>query len=171
MKKIIILAAFALSLYANAGELERHKKPKGTKDTNVLDITKNRGTAIVYKTPAELTNEFNKEADLKMWSAEQKETERLKYPKGGCLILEINRMSIGAADTDGFTIVAQDNTGKEVFRKELKTSVASPVFLSGLTYWQNFAAASLPEELKTGSVVYVIDSLNGLRFEYLIKND
>lgn len=141
--------------------------PKETKDVNVLDVTKNRGTFIEYKTPAEVKAEFDKKANLQMWDAEKRKAEWDAQPKGGKLFLTINRLTIGECDTRWFTIVVQDKEGKEVYRQELERSVASP--WNG--YWQNLGISYLPEELKTGAVVYVVDSITKNRHEYLIKND
>lgn len=171
MKRLLTALAFVLASFAaNAQEMPKHKNPKPTKDENVLDVTKNHGTFITYQTPAELQTKFDKEAALKMWSAEQKAKEAESIPAGGSLTLTIGRLSIESADTRWFTIVVQDEAGKETFRKELDRSVANATHGGGLTVWNNLALVYLPAPLKTGYRVFVIDAISKKRHEYLINN-
>lgn len=171
MKKLIFPAILLFaSLTVTAQDMPRYKKPKETKDSNVLDITKNYGTAIIYETPAEVQEAFEKKATLNMWTAEQKAEETKKVPAGGWLILDIGRATIGAADTRYFTVVIQDTEGNEVLRKQLESSVARPLFSGSVTTWKNSEVLWMYDPLKTGYKVFVIDAINKTRYEYLIQN-
>lgn len=171
MKKLIATLAFAsLPFFGFAQDMPRHKKPKETKDANVLDVTKNQGTSISYETPAELKVKLDKEADLQMWTPEQKAEAAAKKLLGGYLILGIARITIGSADTKWFTVVIQDEAGKEIHRETLDSDVASPNHGGGVTVWKNLAIVAPPTELKTGYKVFVIDAITKKRHEYLINN-
>lgn len=170
MKRIALLFSLAfLPFLGMAQELPKHKKPKATKDDNVLDITKNQGTFLEYETPVELSAEFEKEAKLKMYDNTTKEKKRVELPKGGYLTLTFSRMAIDAADSKWFTIIAKSPTGEEIFRHELDSKI--PVLMEGTTpYWKNSMIISVPSSLPTGSIIYVVDGLSNKRHEYLIQN-
>lgn len=170
MKKLLTIALLLGACVANGQELAKHKKPKPTQDANVLDVTKNQGTAISYKTPAEVKEEFEKEASLKMYSPEKKQEQFELLPKGGWLVLGLGRLSIEEANTKWFTVVVHNDTGKEVFREVLESRVANPVHAGSITVWQNLKHIALPEPLKTGYRVFVIDDIEKKRHEYLIQN-
>lgn len=171
MKKYILLFSLAcLPFLVSAQDLPRHKKPKETKDLNVFDITKNQGTVLEYHTPKEVREKFEKEAKLQMYSPEVRSEKESEMPKGGKLLLLINRLTIGSADTKYFTIVIQTPQGQEIFREEFDSSVASPVH-GPVTYWRNLALSYLPEPIPDNSIAYVIDRLGEKRYEYLLRNN
>jgi hypothetical protein len=163
MKKTILLfSCFCLPFFTLAQDMPRHKKPKATKDINVLDITRNQGTFLEYQTPAEVQEAARKEAALKMMEPEA-------TPAGGYLVLTFSRSTIEAGNSRWFTIVATNPEGKEVFRQELDNQIPTPIH-GPVTYWKNIRVVALPEALKTGAKVYVIDGLSKNRHEYLINN-
>lgn len=169
--KHLLLILLLLPLGLMAQELPRHKKPAKTQDKEIYDLTRNNGTAIGYETPAELAANFEKEAQLNMWTDQDKQTKKATLPAGGVLRLGIMRQTLGAADTKFFTVVVRNEKGEEVLRKELESSVPSYLPVAGVSFYRNLALLPIQEPLKTGYTVYVIDAVLQRRHEYLVKMD
>lgn len=170
MKNLLALSLLFACVAGYSQGLSRHKTPKKTKDENVLDITKNQGTFLEYITPSEVKSEFEKEANLKLFTPEKRQTELNDLPKGGKLVLKFSRLTIEAANSKWFTIIAQDPQGKEVFREQLDSKVPDYMSGGGVSYWKNIRVVYLPLELPTGSKVFIVDGLENNRHEYLINN-
>ena len=130
-------------------------------------------TNIGYETFQQVIDKVLKRAIDEMWSEDKKNSTLETYATfmpGGYIHLAISRTTIGAANTEWFTIIVQDSSEKEIYRKTLKSDIAdTPSY--GNANWSNSAIVSIQVPLKKPFYVYVIDALGtkNKRFKFLIK--
>jgi len=106
----------------------------------------------------ELNNEFASEEKI------NKEIGEL--PKGGYIKVNIERSTIGAANTEMFEYVIFEN-GKEIYRKKGTSDIAETPINPGEMWW-NIDIIELSKEIETSITLYVIDKLGG-RDEFIIS--
>ncbi len=90
---------------------------------------------------------------------EKNETIELyeNFATGGLIHFYITRLTIGAANTEWFTIIVKDSNEKEIFRKELEPSVPNTPTM--FVDWSNYKAIFLDTKIQENFFVYVIDKL------------
>jgi hypothetical protein len=93
-----------------------------------------------------------------------------KLAPGGIINIYIGRLTIGAANTEYFSIVIQDDAGNEVYREALGEDI--PETPKGSGYWWNTGSIFIPTVLKTPFHVYVIDRLDekNPQTHFIVKN-
>ncbi|WP_210464858.1 MULTISPECIES: hypothetical protein [Rufibacter] len=170
MKKILLSIAFMLPLLAAAQEVKKHPQPQPTKDANILDVTSNKTTAVVYETPKELQARIQRDARAKKWNEALKKEELAKVPVGGFLQVDISRYTPASVDPKLFTILVLDAAGKEKVRTKID-GVVSPTIVAGVSGYKTSGKLVLEQPLKTGDFVCVLDEKENKRYEFLVKND
>lgn len=124
-------------------------------------------TELEYESLPNILAETNATAKKEMWTEDKlKEQVNLlrEHHKGGHLILKIERITIGSADTDNFTVIVKDESDKEIYREKLESSVANTP--SGSDDWWNIAVIGIPKRIKTPFFVYVVDQLEDAPFKF-----
>jgi len=111
------------------------------------DQQRNQTAAATQKTLAE--TEKNKELE-----------SCRKYALGGAITIYLMRSTIGAANTDYFTIIVKDSLENEIYREKLPNRIPS-VPESGSPFWTNWGYISIPTPLHGKNFIYVIDGLGG----------
>jgi len=180
MKKILSLGLLFISLlvFAINGKLKskswfknQTKKVYGHK---VKRLSKSNGysiTNVAYQTFDQVKEDIVKSSENKMLSKEatEKEINTWKsFGAGGTIELYIERSTIGAANTEYFTIVVQDENKEEIFRKEFDSDIPERPRVGGGNWW-NYTTCYLKEEVQGNKIyVYVIDDLSDKRHEFEI---
>jgi len=113
--------------------------------------------------------QYNKElAKLNDRMASNGEIEKLKssISKGGYIVIEVYRLTIGAANTKWFEFIIKDGK-KEIYRKKGRTAIAN-VPLDN-KYWWGSDVIFLPVEIRDKITLYVVDGVMGGRDEFIIQ--
>lgn len=118
-------------------------------------------TKIKYTSLSQMISDLEKKAEKEMTSKEDLKYDIDLYKEtsfGGQIRLDIDRGTIGAADTEYFTIIIKDiNDENELFRQKLGSR--TPNYYSSRDDWWNIAIVSLKERIKAPFYVYVVDGL------------
>jgi hypothetical protein len=131
-------------------------------------------TNIGYESFAQVKARIEKDADSEMWTPEKKNQQINMYTRiasGGIIHLYLSRLTIGAANTDMFTVIVKDSVSNEIYRESLKSDIPN-LPSSGSSYWWNYAIIPLPTEIKGEVTVYVIDRIGSdgnSRFQFKMK--
>ncbi|RNI27792.1 hypothetical protein EFA69_16935 [Rufibacter immobilis] len=171
MRKILLSIVLLLPVIAAAQGVKKHEQPLPTKDLNILDVTLNRTTAVVYDTPKELKAKVQRDARAKKWNEALKKEELAKVPTGGILLIDILRYTAASVDPKLFTVLVLDATGQERLRTKLEASIVSPAIVAGVSGYKNSGRLVLDQPLKTGEFVCILDEKENKRYEFLVKND
>lgn len=112
----------------------------------------------------QLKADTENKADKEMWSLEKK-IERIefyeKFADGGMIHLYLTRLTIGAANTDMFTVIVKDSTdSNEILRRDLKSDIPNTPS-SGSSYWWNYTSIPIPNRINGNVYIYIIDKLGG----------
>lgn len=91
----------------------------------------------------------------------------LDIPLGGQVFIIINRISIGAANTNNFIYVVTKD-GNEVSRRKGLDSIANVPSGSSRMWW-NSSIVNIEEPFDKEITLYVIDDLHGGRDKFIIK--
>ena len=124
-------------------------------------------TKIEYQSLQQLITETKKQSEKEMWTKEQFQSriEALKAVSiGGRIRLDIERITIGSANTEYFTIIIQDSSENELFRKTLESDIPNPSPSSD--NWWNIAICSVDKRIKAPFYVYIIDALEEAPFKF-----
>ncbi len=124
-------------------------------------------TTIEYKSLMQLIAETKKQADKEMWTKNQLDVTLMSLKKlsiGGQVRLDIERTTIGSANTEFFTIIVKDSAENEVFRKTFDSSVPNPSSLND--NWWNIALCSINKRIKTPFYIYIVDALEDAPFKF-----
>lgn len=127
-------------------------------------------TNVGYKSLDQLIAKVKIDSEKQMWTKE-KEAEKIKIyediAQGGVIDLYLKRLSIGAANTEMFTLIIKDSNEEELYREELDDSIPNP---EG-SYWWNYAGIYIPKKIKGKIYIYIIDKLNSEnpRFKFEIN--
>lgn len=118
-------------------------------------------TKIKYTSLSQMISDLEKKAEKEMTSKEDLKYDIDLYKRtsfGGQIRLDIDRGTIGAADTEGFTIIVKDiNDEKELFRQKLGSK--TPNYYSSRDDWWNIALINFDKRIKAPFHVYVIDPI------------
>lgn len=170
MKNLLLLLALFLSFGAQAQrELPRLKEPKQSKvDKDVWNVTNNGMFWLKYEQPKEMLELFNKEANLKLWTPEQKAQELAKLPLGGWLQCRVSG-TLAESDPNTLTFVIQNEKGEELQRFQPEHGVGAPSTVMGHTFYYSPVNVPLRQPLNEGFKVFVISDYNKTRLEFLIR--
>lgn len=132
-------------------------------------------TNIAYQDSAMILSDLRKTAHNEMWdSAKIKKTfsSYIADASGGFIILYEKRLTIDAANTEWFTIIIQDTSGKEIYRKQLDKETPE-VPSSGSSYWWNVSSISIGDVPTKPFYVYVIDAVHtgNPRFKFMVSGE
>tara|TARA_B110000046_G_C13004294_1_gene403617 strand:- start:1797 stop:2396 length:600 start_codon:yes stop_codon:yes gene_type:complete len=147
-----------------------------------LEVVKLEGEVSVYS----MTNigfesyeyrleTINKTAKKEMWTEAklEKELKFYEHYKGGLIHLRIGRSSIGAGNTEYFTIIVKDLDENEISRRTLGSDIPSvPTGAGGadVRLWRNYGGEYLEEKIPANFYVYVVDALSDAPpYKFLVK--
>ena len=121
-------------------------------------------TNVGYQTFTQVRADVETRAEKDMWTPEKKQqtlTAMDMVGGGGRIYLYIERLTIGAANTDMFSVIVRDSTDtNEIFRKDLMSDIPE-VPSSGSDYWWNSTVISVPKKVSGKIFIYIIDRLGG----------
>jgi len=125
-------------------------------------------TNIYYKNLHQILSEINTKSVKEMWTAQEKQTKIEAYKfscKGGQINLHINRLSLGSANTNMFSIIIKDCNENELFRYNFDSSLPS---YGSSGYWRNYGICFVNKTIKAPFYVYVIDKMSDSPFKFEI---
>ena len=120
-------------------------------------------TEVQYQSLSQLFAEQKAKAEKEMWSEEKLQSviKELKTTSvGGWIRLDISRRTIGAANTEYFTIIVKDTEENEIFRKTLDSDIPNAPLSSSGNWW-NIVFCSINVKIKAPFYIYIIDALLG----------
>ena len=85
-------------------------------------------------------------------------------PAGGRLVLHIERSTIGAANTEYFTMIVFDRDGKEIVRQVGSNDIANVPSANGM--WWNIMVVDLPKTIEPPVKIRVVDTLSNTATEF-----
>jgi len=135
----------------------RPSKLKRAQSDLTISPAKNDGLRIEHESYEKLLSEAKTKATNLNYDQNRTDVLISSIPAGGKLILHIERSTIGAANTEYFTIIVFDRTGKEIVRRVGDDSIAEVPGSNGM--WWNIMTMSLPEISETPIKVRVVDAL------------
>jgi hypothetical protein len=124
-------------------------------------------TKIEYKSLSQILSELEKKSKNEMWSNEEKQSKIDAYKiicKGGEIRLDIERTTIGAANTEYFSIIIKDIDEKEICRFDLDSDTPETPILND--YWWNISIQPIDKRIKTPFYIYVVDRLEDTPFKF-----
>lgn len=124
-------------------------------------------TTVIYISLSQYIKELNEDAKREMWTKAELESTIAKYKKyalGGIVELKIERSTIGAANTDMFTVIIKDSADIELYREELESRI--PNTPNGSDNWWNVGSAFLPRRIQMPFYIYVVDKLADAPYKY-----
>lgn len=124
-------------------------------------------TKIEYQSLPQLLDETKKRSEKEMWTKEQFQSEiemRKIASAGGQIRLDIERTTIGSANTEYFTVIIKDSEENELFRETLKSDVPNPSRSND--NWWNIALCSVDKRIKAPFYVYIVDALEEAPFKF-----
>ncbi|MFH1262477.1 MAG: hypothetical protein V1495_03395 [Pseudomonadota bacterium] len=125
-------------------------------------------TELEFRSYDSIASEIDTKAKLNLWDKAKTAAEKKWIPKGGLLMLSIERLSIEAANLKYFSVVAVQN-GKTLFREDGKESIPEVPHGDGL--WWNLGGFDVPKKMTSPFTVYVVDNLHDKRYEFLVTPD
>jgi len=124
-------------------------------------------TKIEYQSLPQLLDEVRILSLKQMWTKEKLQTTLNTYKntcKGGQVRLYIERITIGAANTDMFSIIIKDTSESELYRVDLDNDI--PEYSSD--WWWNYGYAYINKRIKIPFYVYVVDKLEDTPFKFKV---
>jgi hypothetical protein len=115
---------------------------------------------IEYKSADFLIAEKNKELDNRMADVRTRERTLSDIPRGGFIIISIQRLTIDAANTEMFEYVIMEGE-KEIYRKQGKFDIPEAPTRSLKSWWWNTDVVGLRKAIDSNIKLYVIDKLGG----------
>ncbi len=85
------------------------------------------------------------------------------FNKGGRIILNVERPTIGAANNENFTIIIKDKDDKEISKETLENDIPE---YSSSDYWWNIAVRSIGKKVQAPFYIYVEDILQDEPFKF-----
>jgi hypothetical protein len=122
-------------------------------------------TKIVYQSLPQLFNEVRKLSKKQMWTKEKLQSTLAWYKNnciGGQIRLYIERITIGSANTDMFSIIVNGMKGNELYRIDLDNHI--PQYSSD--WWWNYGYAYINKRIKAPFYVYIVDKLEDIPFKF-----
>ena len=159
--------------YSNAStvwEVGKEQTDYGTVILRVEGSNDNSGvTNIAYESPDKMKADVKARAAKLMWTDEKLKEEIGnvdKFVPGGMINLYVTRGTIPAANSGNFTLIIQDKTGKEIFRKQF--SKEPPLGKDGENYYST-NIMTLNKKIDPPFFVFVIDNYSEKKFKFEVK--
>lgn len=169
MKKITLILLLAGCSLVSYGQ-KKYPSPKQSKiDKEVWNVTNNQNTELSFISHAEELQRVEKDAKLAMLAPEELEKQKAALSKGGYLALTVYRATVSTGNMENFTVIIQDEGGKDLLRQDFKASVPKVGSNSLGSYFYNTGVMLLDEPLPALTNVYIIDKLGQKRYEYQVK--
>ena len=130
----------------------------------IISPDKNSGLRIEHESYGKLLSEAKTKATNLNYNQDRTNALISSIPAGGRLILHIERSTIGAANTEYFTVIVFDRTGKEIVRRAGSDSIAEIPGSDGM--WWNIMSMNLPEISDTPIKIRVVDGLSNKASEF-----
>jgi hypothetical protein len=145
---------------------EAAESRKAQRALNGLTISppKKDGLRLEHESYGRLLSEAMTKASNLNFSQDRTQASTSSIPPGGRLILHIERSTIGAANTQYFTIIVFDRAGKEIVRRSGDDSIAEVPGSDGR--WWNIMSLSLPEISEMPVKIRVVDTLSNKATEF-----
>ena len=124
-------------------------------------------TKIEYTSLSQILSETEKKAEKEMWTKEDKQSKIEAYKtlyKGGQIRLDIERTTIGAANTKYFSIIIKDLSENELYRIDLDSEI--PETPNSNDYWWNISIKGIEMRIRAPFYVYVVDRLEDAPFKF-----
>ena len=128
-------------------------------------------TKVKYTSLYQELDEIKELARKEMWTKEKLAEMLSKYKTsaaGGIMHLEIERITIDAANTKYFNVIVKDSNDTEVYREELESSV--PNVPSSSHEWINFTSVVLPKRIQTPFYFYLVDQIDEVTYKYEVTS-
>ena len=128
-------------------------------------------TKIEYKSLSQILSETEKKAEKQMWTSEDLQSTLETYKrlyKGGQIRLDIERTTIGAANTEWFSIIIKDLAENELYRVDLDSKI--PETPNSNDYWWNLSIQGIDKRIKPPFYVYVVDRLEDAPFKFEVTS-
>jgi len=128
-------------------------------------------TKVTYSSMYQELAQIKELAGKEMWTKEKLAEMLSKYKTsavGGIVNLEIERMTLDAANTEFFNVIIKDSNDTEVYREELESSV--PNVPNSSHEWKNFASVVLPKRIKTPFYIYLVDQIGEVTYKYEVTS-
>jgi hypothetical protein len=122
-------------------------------------------TKVEYQSLTDLIAEAKKESQKEMWTKEKLQSRVDAYKSaciGGKIRLDIERTTIGSANTEMFSIIIKDINENELYRVNLDSSI--PNYSS--ENWWNIGFCYIDIRIKAPFYVYVVDKLEDAPFKF-----
>ena len=127
-------------------------------------------TKIEYKSLSQILSETEKEAKKEMWTSEDLQSKIEGYKslyKGGQIRLDIERRTIGAANTEYFSIIIKDLAENELYRVDLDSDI--PETPNSNDYWWNISIEGIDKRIRAPFYVYIVDKLGDAPFKFEVS--
>jgi hypothetical protein len=136
----------------------------GNKAALTIFPAKSDGLRIEHEGYAQLVSKAKAQATNLNYNEDRTNALISNIPAGGRLILHIERSSIGAANTQYFTVIIFDRTDKEVLSRVGSDSIAEIPGSNDM--WWNIMIVDLPVIYETPIKIRVVDTLSNTASEF-----
>ena len=127
-------------------------------------------TIIFYLNTLQQINIAKKKGEKQMWTPTKLQNHIDNYKDfaiGGIINIDIERITIDAANMKMFTIIIKDTAGVELFRKELESSIADVPM--GGSDWSNLDIIEIGKKIRPPFDIFVIDKMEDLPFKFRVS--
>jgi hypothetical protein len=127
-------------------------------------------TKIEYKSLSQILSETEKKAKKEMWTSEDLQSKLEAYKSlyiGGQIRLDIERTTIGAANTEYFSIIIKDLDENELYRVDLDSDI--PETPNSNDYWWNISIEGIDKRIRAPFYVYIVDKLEDAPFKFEVS--
>ena len=115
-------------------------------------------TKIQYQSLTQLIADAIKDSEKEMWSKEKLQSRIDLYKRaciGGIIRLDIERTTIGSANTEYYSIIIKDIAENELYRVDLESDI--PETPNSNDYWWNIHREWIAKRIKAPFYVYVVE--------------
>jgi hypothetical protein len=127
-------------------------------------------TKIEYKSLSQILSETEKKAKKEMWTSEDLQSKLEAYKSlyiGGQIRLDIERTTIGAANTEYFSIIIKDLAENELYRVDLDSDIPETPISND--YWWNISIVGIDKRIRAPFYVYIVDRLQDAPFKFEVS--
>lgn len=168
MKNLTFFITFTLFIFSLTAQKAIDKNPdwkvgaiKTFKENKIKRVEgTNAGktiTNITYRSLKQLIAEVN-EGSLR-GDAKKKQIKKHKdYAKGGIVVFYINREKASAANLKNYTLIAKDNSGKEIYKRTYKDRAAKANDKIG--GWDNSKNFEIKEDVEKPFIIEIHEKLS-----------
>jgi hypothetical protein len=121
---------------------------------------------VQYKSAVELAATATRVAQSLMLSPTDAAAKISSVPKGGEIVAIIHATNIYAAMGTNFTVIVQDDQGREL----LRTTGSDAIPEHGPRGWTSAIVVNLPQPIGNSTIVFVVNSKSGYREQFRIAH-